>query len=119
MRPIVADHREITEPRGTASARRSCASQGRENLTELNMITHGEAARMMDERLVRAVRRAEEQSGFKTGIRYSSQGRHLVQVSLMPNRHWWICDMDDDGMLGNCRFLQAEDYARTSEAPLI
>jgi hypothetical protein len=36
------------------------------------MITHVEAARTMDERLVRAVQRAEEQSGFKTGIRYSS-----------------------------------------------
>ena len=104
---------------GTANTRRSCASHARGNLTELNMITHVEAARMMDESLVRAVERAEEQSGFKTGIRYSSQGRHLVQVSLIPRRHWWICDMDDDGMLGNCRFLQAEDYARTSEAPLI
>jgi hypothetical protein len=71
-RPIVADHREIPEPRGTASARRSCATYARGNLTELNMITHVEAARMMDERLVRAVRRAEEQNGFKTGLRYSS-----------------------------------------------
>ena len=52
------------------------------------MITHVEAARMKDERLIRAVQKAEDQSGFKTGVRYSERGRHLVQVSLIPKRHW-------------------------------
>ena len=83
------------------------------------MITHVEAARMKDEKLVRTVASAEEESGFRTGIRYSAWGRHLVQVSLIPQRHWWICDMGDDGRLWNCRIMNAEDYARTSETPLI
>ena len=83
------------------------------------MITHVEAARMKDEKLVRAVLSAEEQSGFRTGIRYSAQGRHLIQVSLIPQRHWWICDMGDDGQLWNCRIMTAEDYAKTSHTPLI
>lgn len=82
------------------------------------MITHVEAARMKDEKLIRAVRSAEDESGFKTGIRYSTQGRHLVQVALIPKRHWWICDMDDEGRLWNCRIMDAEDYARTSDIPL-
>lgn len=83
------------------------------------MITHVEAARMQDERLVRAVRRAEDQSGFRTGIRYSARGRHLVQVSLVPERRWWICDMGDNGRLRNCRIMTADDYASTSETPLM
>ena len=82
------------------------------------MITQVEASRLRDDRLVRAVQDAEEQSGFQTGIRYSAQGRHLVQVSLVPRRHWWICDMDDNGSLGNCRIMSAADYARTTETPL-
>lgn len=82
------------------------------------MITHVEAARMKDDRLVRAVQSAEEETGFRTGVRYSSQGRHLIQVSLIPRRHWWICDMTDDGRLHNCRIMTAENYAATSEAPL-
>ena len=81
------------------------------------MITHGEAVRLRDERLVRAVKSAEEASGFRTGIRYSERGRHLVQVSLVPRRHWWICDLDDEGRLFNCRIMAAEDYARMSERP--
>lgn len=82
------------------------------------MITHVEASRLKDDSLVRAVQQAEEQSGFRTGIRHSRQGRHLVQVSLIPNQCWWICTMDPDGRLYDCRIMGAEDYARTSETPL-
>lgn len=83
------------------------------------MITHVEASRLKDDRLTRAVQRAEQQSGFKTGIRHSLEGRHMVQVSLIPKRHWWICDINDDGRLHNCRIMRAEDYERTSNTPLL
>lgn len=81
------------------------------------MITHVEATRLKDERLIQAVRSAEQTSGFRTGIRYSEQGRHLVQVSLVPRSHWWICGLDDENRLCNRRIMTAEDYARTSERP--
>ena len=76
------------------------------------MITHGEAVRLRDERLVRAVKSAEEASGFRIAIRYSEQGRHLVQVSLVPRRHLWICDLDNEG-----HALQLWDHDRRGLRP--
>lgn len=58
------------------------------------MTTLAEAEWVGDPQLVRRIRQAEEASGFRSGVRFSATGRHIVEVSFYPTEAWWITDLD-------------------------
>jgi hypothetical protein len=66
-----------------------------------------------DAKLLRAVRKAEEKSGFKTGVRFSQTGQHIVSVTFYPKTKFYIQDMAPDTSLEPARELTTEEFGLT------
>lgn len=59
------------------------------------MITLAAAEYLKDPLAIAAVKKAEAESGFRTGVRFSAAGRHLIEVSFRPETRFWIVDIDE------------------------
>lgn len=78
------------------------------------MLTYALAESRNDREAMRAVRNAEKKHGMKTGVRFSDEGQHLVEVSLYPSVAWWITDTDTRSVpTGERRPLSPEAFALT------
>ncbi|WP_315921996.1 hypothetical protein [Mesorhizobium sp. SP-1A] len=78
------------------------------------MITFAEAERTGDKELLRAVESAEKKFGFKTGVRFSEKGQHLVKVNFYPKTTFHIADTDANGIVsGEFRPLTREEFDST------
>lgn len=78
------------------------------------MITYAEAEQSGDKELLLAVRNAENKQGFKTGVRFSDKGQHLVKVNFYPKTTFHIADTDSSGVIsGEFRPLTREEFDTT------
>lgn len=78
------------------------------------MLTYADAEASKDKQAMARIRDAEKKSGFKTGLRFSDRGCHLVQVSFYPSTKWWITDAGLTGKpIGERRPMTAEEFQAT------
>lgn len=78
------------------------------------MITFAEAEQSGDKELLKAVENAEKKFGFKTGVRFSDKGQHLVKVNFYPKTTFHIADTDASGVVsGDFRPLTRDEYETT------
>lgn len=78
------------------------------------MITFAEAEQSGDKELLQAVKNAEKKHGFKTGVRFSEKGQHLVKVNFYPKTTFHIADTDSKGgVSGEFRPLTREEFDST------
>ena len=79
-----------------------------------NGMTRADAEMRGDTGLLQNLSRAEERSGFRTGLRLSEEGPQVITVRFYPEPMFWICASDLQGNpQGDPRRLTPEIYADT------
>lgn len=78
------------------------------------MITYAEAELIQDKTVMRAIRRAEEKTGMKTGMRFLEERPVKVSVTFYPKIQFWVQGLDDMNKVVTApQRLSAEGYAET------